>query len=485
MKPERALVVDDDLTFRTVMTAHLTRRGYDVESASDGREGLATLKADGPFAVLVTDLDMPNVDGLELLREARLWDPKLEVIVITGAGTLECAIAAMREGGAYDFLTKPLESMDVLSIAVGRAADHRRLVLERETLLLEKAAEADRLNRLVSTTGDAILSADANGVLTVVNPAARHLLGAEVAPDREALSSLPRSLGLLIANWQSIGGGRPTTVEVPRPEHALWLVTLTPLLAGGQASGWVMVIRDITHLKRLDELKFTLLTETASKTQRPMVQALIDLAELSLVIPPRETRALETVNRLTRTWERIKTWSEDLLELVRLESGLGIKLTELDLAAELLAILRELPDWITRDYQLQLVSDPREALPHVRSDSQRLRRLLRILIARAAHRLEKGGRVRLAVRAHQERVWLEVQDDGPPFEQADVPHLFEKALLGPTLSGEGTGLELAMAKTIVESLGGQVWVRSDVPTGNTIAVGLPVVAPAPVSFESV
>jgi signal transduction histidine kinase len=484
MKPDRVLVADDDLTFRMVMAAHLKRRGFEVDSANDGREALGILKGSGPFAVLVTDLDMPYMDGLELLHEARLWDPKLEVIVITGAGTLERAIAAMREGGAYDFLTKPLESMDTLSIAVGRAADHRRLMLEREALLVEKAAEAERLNRLVSTTGDAILSADAGGVLTVVNPAAKHLLGPDVVSGREALGSLPRSLKLLILNWQSIGGGRATTVEVPRPSNTLWLVTLTPLASSNPAGGWVMVIRDITHLKRLDELKFTLLAETANKTQRPMIQALVDLAELSLVIPAKETHALEIVNRLTRTWERIRTWSDDLLELMRMESGLGIKLTELDLAAELQTVMRDLPEWISLDHHLQLSLGP-AALPQVRSDGERLRRLLKILISRAAHRLEKGGHISLAVRAQPDRVWLEVRDDGPPFEAADVPHLFEKALLGPDLTGDGTGLELAMAKTIVESLGGQVWVRSEVPTGNTLAVGLPVVAPAPASSESV
>ncbi len=105
---EKVIVADDDEALLRLMVSHLQRRGYQVESAQDGLEAFETIRTNGPFAVLVTDLMMPSMSGLELLRESRKLDPWLEVIVITAAGTLESAISAMREDGAYDYLTKPL-----------------------------------------------------------------------------------------------------------------------------------------------------------------------------------------------------------------------------------------------------------------------------------------------------------------------------------------------------------------------------------------
>lgn len=131
---ERVLVVDDDKALCYLMVKHLQRRGYDVERARDGHTGFQALQEKGPFAVLVTDWIMPNMGGLELLRKARQLDPRLEVIVITASATTEQAISTILEAGAYDYLTKPLETISDLSLAVGRATAHRRLRLEQKAL---------------------------------------------------------------------------------------------------------------------------------------------------------------------------------------------------------------------------------------------------------------------------------------------------------------------------------------------------------------
>ena len=243
------------------MLSHLQRRGYTVESAANGVEALKSLQANGPFAVLVTDLTMPEMGGLELLRQARAHDTRLEVVVISANDTIETAIAALREYGAYDYLLKPLANNNELSMAVGRAVDYRRLRLEREALQNQLLGEAKRLQALIATTGDAIISADAQGVIMVVNPAAAQLLGHDNLVGANALNNLPRSLASLVANWQTVGGQQPTVVEVPWAGNSVRLVNLTPLPGGnGKSEGWVMVLSDITHLKRLDELQMRLLT---------------------------------------------------------------------------------------------------------------------------------------------------------------------------------------------------------------------------------
>jgi PAS domain S-box-containing protein len=474
VEPERVLVVDDEEGLLNLMVLHLQRRGYVVESAVDGLTGLQLLRDRGPFAVLVTDLMMPGMNGLELLREARKRDPRLEVIVISAAATLESAIAAMREDGAYDYLLKPLETINELSMAVDRAAAHRRLQMEREALQAKLAEEAERLQALIANTGDAILSANADGLFMVVNPAAARLLGKDDLVGRQALAHLPEPLATLVSNWQTVGGQRPTAAEVAWPDEATQMVNLTPIpRRGGGWDGWVMVMRDITHLKRQDDLKMQLLTEAAGKIRFPLAQTLVSLAELSDLLEAKGERSSEIIHRLVRLWDRIQEWLDDLLALVRIESGVGIHLAVVDLSSALEETAKSLAEELLQDGGLKLNLSLAPGLPLVRADPDLLRQLVHGLVNRAAVRCERGGEISIAASESQGQVWIDVSDSGPPMDEADLPHIFEKSFSGSGSSAHGTGLELAMAKTIVERLGGQIWVRGHGAVGSTIAVCLP------------
>ena len=166
------LVADDEEAYRNLLGTHLERKGFEVVRAENGRQALEILKTDSTFQVLVTDLMMPEMTGLELLRAAREFDPWLEVIVITASDDVDNAISAMREDGAYDYLLKPLETIALVSLAVGRAVQHRALRLERETLNARLSEQASRLDALISGTGDAMIAVDGHGIISVANPAA-------------------------------------------------------------------------------------------------------------------------------------------------------------------------------------------------------------------------------------------------------------------------------------------------------------------------
>ena len=160
MDPVRVLVVDDDDALLNMMSLHLRKKGFQVECAKDGFEAMQVLRSSGPFCVMVTDLMMPGLSGLELLRRARKLDPLIEVIVITAAGSVEMAISALRESGAYDYLTKPLEMISELSLAVERAANHRGLRLERESMRGSLINGARRLEEILTSTGLAVIAAN-------------------------------------------------------------------------------------------------------------------------------------------------------------------------------------------------------------------------------------------------------------------------------------------------------------------------------------
>jgi two-component system NtrC family response regulator len=127
----RILLIDDDASLREVLAYTLREQGHEVEMAADGTAGLILLERAVPDAV-ITDLKMPGVDGLEVLRRTHDIDATLPVIVLTAFGSIEDAVAAMRDG-AHDYLTKPY-NRDELRLTVEKALEKRRLVLENRTL---------------------------------------------------------------------------------------------------------------------------------------------------------------------------------------------------------------------------------------------------------------------------------------------------------------------------------------------------------------
>src|SRR6266568_3979409 len=121
-EPATLLVADDDPGLRESLERTLTRAGYRVVLASDGRAGLEQLQGGGIDLVL-TDLKMPGLTGSELLRAARAIAPDVDVILLTAFGTIEEAVKAMKDG-AYDFLTKPFQRSQLLRVV--RQALERR-----------------------------------------------------------------------------------------------------------------------------------------------------------------------------------------------------------------------------------------------------------------------------------------------------------------------------------------------------------------------
>jgi len=129
--PARILVVDDEPDMVENCARLLGRAGHECLTATDGERAAALLDTERPDLV-ITDLKMPGLDGMELLRRAQELDPTLPVIVITGFATIESAVAAIK-AGAFDYLPKTF-SLDQLEVAVDRALRHRRLALENRSL---------------------------------------------------------------------------------------------------------------------------------------------------------------------------------------------------------------------------------------------------------------------------------------------------------------------------------------------------------------
>ena len=144
----KILIVDDEEPARQGLTALLARWGYDVDEAGDGQEALAKAAAGLPSVVL-SDLVMPKMDGLELLRALKTDVPFASVILLTGQGSIDTAVTAMREG-AYDYLTKPVD-VARLRLLIPKAAE-RGEALREVALLRRKLSQVWGMGRLVGTS---------------------------------------------------------------------------------------------------------------------------------------------------------------------------------------------------------------------------------------------------------------------------------------------------------------------------------------------
>jgi len=129
--PSRVILVDDDNDFRHALSQSLKLAKFDVESFSNAEKTLAELSKDD-LTVVISDIRMPDMDGMKFLNHVLEIDPSFPVILITGHGNISSAVQAMR-AGAYDFIEKPF-AIERLTSMIDRALEKRQLVLENRTL---------------------------------------------------------------------------------------------------------------------------------------------------------------------------------------------------------------------------------------------------------------------------------------------------------------------------------------------------------------
>jgi len=144
----RLLVVDDEKNIREGLAEYLLGDGYDVVCAENGEEGWKCF-CGGDVDLVITDLKMPGLSGEELMKRILSQAPGFPVIILTGHGTVESAVAAMREG-AWDFLSKPVD-LDHLSLKVKRALDNRELFFQHRRME-EELGRKKQFNSIIGTS---------------------------------------------------------------------------------------------------------------------------------------------------------------------------------------------------------------------------------------------------------------------------------------------------------------------------------------------
>ena len=179
------LIIDDEPANVRVLSMLLESDGYEVLAAYNGEEGLSVFEENAPHIVM-TDIRMPGIDGIEVLRRIKKSDPDTEVIIITGHGDIDSAVEALQHG-ASDFINKPVRD-EALGVALKRAEEkiaiRARLeayTSDLETMVTIATEEFQRKSnfqeKLIQSSEDAIIATDETWGVVIYNPGAKRIFG--------------------------------------------------------------------------------------------------------------------------------------------------------------------------------------------------------------------------------------------------------------------------------------------------------------------
>ena len=485
----RVLVVDDEKGIRDGSERILTRMGCQVFTASQGEEALELLAKDNVSIVLL-DMKMPGMDGMEVLRRIRDKDERILVIVITGYATVETAIEAMKRG-AYDFVPKPFEP-DQLRIVVNRALEKLRLTreaeqweAERKRTLSDLDAEKSRIRTIMESLPDGVVVTNARGQVVLMNPAFRQLL--DLPPDRGPGDHIERYLpdkgfcGLVleISQGKHVDYHDIPAYELALPHERFLLARGQPVLGErNECLGAVVNLVDISAMKALDQLKSEFVAKVSHELRSPLSTIHEQLAlVLSDVVGGGSEDGHHILSRAKEKTEGLIALIGDLLDLSRIEAGIVSQEPQEICFEEVLKGVVEFLEPKARSRNQTLILElPPGPLPPITVDPLTLESIFGNLITNAINYTPKGGEIRVKVLLVGINLRVEVIDNGFGIEARHLDRIFERFYRvkdEKTRYVTGTGLGLPIVKGLVDSLGGLISVDSAPGVGSTFTVVLP------------
>jgi two-component system, OmpR family, phosphate regulon sensor histidine kinase PhoR len=484
------LVVDDERGIREGCRRILTGEGYSVDTAVNGAEGLEMVKTNS-YDLLLVDLMMPVMGGLEMMEQVSRMDPEIIMVVITGFATIETAVDAMKSG-AYDYIPKPF-TPDQLLAFVNRALEKRRLsqqakllMEERDLKLLEVAGERSKIHTIINSIADGILVINTEHKLVLWNPAAVKMLGLEgkIEAGKDINDVIPATdLIAIIEKGFSPDSSQYTMLSeeivLPPPAKGIIMVNVSKVRdEAGQDFGVVSTLRDITSLKEINQIKSQFVAMVTHELRAP-------LSAIEGYLSAFLTQAAGSDPQMYRQMmERAKQRTHSLLELVndllqysRLEAGsIARKKEPLNLSDIILSTV-ELLKGQGAAKDLVFDADVPGSLPPVVADRTEMEQLFTNLVSNAIKYNVKKGKVAVKAEADGAFLRVAVADTGIGIDKESLPCIFDefyRVCGAETRYVTGTGLGLAIVKRIVESHFGSIAVDSTVGKGTTVTVALPI-----------
>ena len=487
--PIQVLVVDDELNIREGSQRILGRAGFDVLTAANGLEALDLLK-EKSIPIILLDLKMPGMDGMEVLKRIRQMDTAILVIVITGFATVETAIEAMKQG-AYDFIPKPFEP-EQLRIVVKRAAEKLQLTREAQALeqernqtLADLNTEKTRIRTVIESLPNGVGVVNANGQVVLLNPAFLRLL--DLPLDTEAGKPVEDYIGEknLCSLIREISQGRHIDYE-DIPAYELTIsdekfiqARSRPVLGNRrQCLGAVVNLVDITNMKIIDRMKSEFVAKVSHELRSPLATIHEQLVHVLGDMVKESSSADQNI--LMRAKEKTNSLISligDLLDLSRIESGI---ICQEPKKVQLEGLLNDIVDFMkdraADKKQTLMLELPEKPLPALTADPLALESIFGNLITNALNYTPAGGSIRVKAEIVGLSIQVSIIDTGFGIDARHLEKIFERFYRVKdenTRFITGTGLGLPIVKGLVDSMGGFINVESTPGSGSKFTVVLP------------
>jgi len=485
----RILLVDDESQFRDTTRRLLTRKGYHVVTAENGQSALHVL-TEVEVDVILLDLKMPVLGGEAVLEIIRNRYPEVPVIIITGHGSMDIAVACMKKG-ASDFIVKPFE-MDQLLIAVERTGEKKKLEekakqTQNELIrtLFDFNTEKKRLKTIINCLANGVMVTNRNLEVVLHNPALMRLLGilermenpfpvTKIITDDSLIETLKKMQGAGFPEnemiSQEINAGKTVLRAISAPalgpsKNVFWTVV-----------GNVTVFEDITAFKRLDQMKSDFVNMVAHELRSPLVSVRqLNSVLLEGLAGPLGEKQEEFVSRGTRKIDALLELINDLLDVARIEAG---KHVQHQVPTDVGRILKETVALMApraKARGIVLACSCRDLKP-VQADPKNIEEVFNNLITNAINYSPEGGRVTVTAEVLGEHMQIKVEDTGVGIPAEELPKIFDKfyRVKHPkTRQVTGTGLGLSIVKGVVEAHHGTITVESVPDKGTVCRVLLP------------
>lgn len=452
------------------------------------------------FSVGLADASLPALDRAFASVLGRRQEPLVsqnlrEESTVTTAGPLQSVAAfpvrsqnhtvAILWVGAVGAEEFDEARINLLTTLVGQAA----VLVENARLFQAAEGGRQRLAAILASTTDAVLVTDALYRLLLINPAARRLLRLDETVDGQPVEGLKNMPAPLVdALRRPYDDQRvPSTIELPFPDGRTFYASIASIMSpaqpdvAGQMLGRVVVLRDVTHFKELDEMKSEFVA-TVSHDLRAPLTFIRGYATMLTMVGDLNEKQDDYLDRILDGITQMSALIDDLLNLGRIEAGVGIRQESCRLGL----ILVEAVDTmraraVTKGITLRL--EPSQGTPVIIGDRTLLRQAVGNLVDNALKYTPVGGavNVRLEVNEQDHEAVIHIVDTGIGIAPEDRLRLFEKFYRikrRETSEISGTGLGLALVKSIVTRHEGRVWVESEPNVGSTFYVALPL-APEP------
>jgi two-component system, NtrC family, sensor kinase len=483
----RVLIVDDDPLILDVLGMRLDKLGLQVTRSTNAHETLAAV-GERPFDVALIDLRMKPTDGITLMEQVHGLQPRLPVLIMSGQGTIETAVAAVQRG-AFDFLTKPFVS-DELSRKLGRALSERRWARDRERLRVvgETLASSGVMERVLDAVAQAAVETTEAEHCVVFLREKGHL-----APMASA--------GMPPASWTSLENAARTAMDegtpLILPGDGARVALAAPLFVEGGRAGALVIEASARVEPTEDDLDLLALfssqaavaiknTHELSRLRSGALAALGRIAtevahELKNPLGGLKLYARHLEQRLTRTGDaegleiarKIGQAIDHLSELVADITTFGrpteLKLTATDVNELLNECLALAQDRIS-ERQIEIVRAYDLGCPSALLDGRALRKVFLNLIVNGLEAIEERGTLSLRTAVQGGGIDVVIEDTGQGMTEETLSRMFD---LFFTTKPNGTGLGMAIARSVVCQHGGELSVESAPGRGTRVRVRLP------------